>query len=717
MRRLLRNALSPGDAGHAPDVAGRLTFNTLARDETKSRLASFATVHPPSPQRPLVRRAYVAGCVALFALFALQLALHAARVSVTTDESFHLLAGYRYWQCGDFGINPEHPPLLKLVAALPLRLAGAPAPQGPCGAALMQKFEGFKAGNEYVERGGGGGFLFPARLAAAGFSLLLALLVFCAAREMFGDAEALVALALLAFEPNLVAHGSLVTTDMALAATMFASVFALYRYVGRPGTSRLLVAGLAIGLMLASKHSAVYALPVLLLLVCASAALARWKRGAEAGVFERELPRAVAALALMLVVGLVVLWASYGFRRSALPAAAGAHMSAVDAVRAGPHPEVEHTASGVLLKLFEWSRVFPASYTIGLADVISTSERPTYILGREYLRGQWFYFPVAFAIKSSLALLLLLPLALLSRRLYRARPRETLFLLAPALAFMAVAMTWRINIGVRHVLPVYPFLLVLAAAAACALARRHRAALAALLVLLCYHGAVAAQTAPDYIAFGNALWGGTEKTHKVLHDSNVEWEQNLLIVEDYLKRNGVKDCWAPTFRGAEHVLRRSNCRLIFAPGVQIPEAEIEPVPEVVEGTFVLSTSLLPPVGGDEYAQFAHIQPEAMLGGSMLVFRGRFNIRVAAALNEAARASQLGQQKRVDESLAAARASVLLAPDDPRTRTALGIALVRAGFRVEAARELDAALRLAQADPVTHFLLIQSIRNVRMKHIP
>ena len=259
---------------------------------------------------------------------------------------------------------------------------------------------------------------------------------------------------------------------MALTATMFAAVYALYRYRGRPSPARLLLAGLAVRLMLASKHSAVYVLPILLLLVCAEAVLARLNRGAAAGVFERELPRGIAALALMFVVGLAVLWATYGFRHSALPAAAGAHMSAVESVRAGPHPEVERTASGMLLKLFEWSDLFPASYNIGLADVISTSERPTYVLGREYLKGQWFYFPVAFSVKSSLALLLLLLLGLFARSLYRGRTREVLFLLLPAVAFMAVAMTWRINIGVRHVLPVYPFLIVLAAAGACALASR-----------------------------------------------------------------------------------------------------------------------------------------------------------------------------------------------------------------------------------------------------
>ena len=190
MRELSRNKLPDGGAG----AAGRPFFNTFpGRDVATARPTGWKPFVPST--RPQLRRAYIAACVALLGLYALQLGLHAARTSATTDESFHILAGYRYWQCGDFGINPEHPPLLKLVAALPLSLGGVVAPQGPCGAKLTQKHDGFKAGLEFMAQNGGESFLVPARLAAAGFSLLLAALVFFAAREMFGNAEALVALA------------------------------------------------------------------------------------------------------------------------------------------------------------------------------------------------------------------------------------------------------------------------------------------------------------------------------------------------------------------------------------------------------------------------------------------------------------------------------------------------------------------------------------------
>ncbi|HEX6184607.1 MAG TPA: glycosyltransferase family 39 protein [Pyrinomonadaceae bacterium] len=715
MRQLLRHKLPDG----GPGAAVRPIFDIFpGREAVTARVAGWKP-SAPSP-RTRLRQAYVAACVALLGLFALQIGLHATRMSATTDESFHLYAGYRYWQCGDFGVNPEHPPLLKLVAALPLRLGGVVEPQGPCGAKLTQKLDGFKEGIEFTGQNGGDGFLVPARLAAAGFSLLLAALVFFAAREMFGNAEALVALALLAFEPNLIAHGSLITTDMALTATMFASVYALYRYRSRPGRARLLLAGLAVGLMLASKHSAVYVLPILVLLVCAEAVLARLKRGAGAGVFERELPRGLAALALTFVLGLVMLWAAYGFRHSALPAEAGAHLSAVEYLQQGPRPETAKSVSGVVLGLIDRIHVLPASYTIGLADVIAGGDRITFLLGKRYPSGQWFYFPVAFSIKSSLALLLLLllfPVGLLARRLYRERPRELLFMLAPALAFMALATTWRINIGVRHALPVYPFLVVLAAAGACALARRHRVALGALVVLLCYHGAVAAQTSPNYLAFSNALWGGTENTYRVLHDSNVEWEQNLLLLDEYMKREGVTDCLVSNFGGAELVRRQRTCRVVYGVNGTIPEREVKTVPEVYEGAIVISTSALPPLGGPEYAQFVDMRPDALIGGSLLVFRGRFDIRVAAALNRAARAAQLSQQKRLDEAIATAREAVAMAPEDPRTHVVLGATLARAVEQAEAGRELDIALRLAQADTDAYPTVLQAIRNVRVQYMP
>ncbi len=144
--------------------------------------------------------------VLLFAVFAFQLVYHAVRTSPTVDEPFHILAGHRHWQCGDFGINPEHPPLLKLLATAPLNFRGLSEPPWECGSKFTSKFEGFSYGSTFVVENGVDNTVISTRLAASLMSMLLALLVFLAAWEMFGRWEALTALALVAFEPNLIAH-------------------------------------------------------------------------------------------------------------------------------------------------------------------------------------------------------------------------------------------------------------------------------------------------------------------------------------------------------------------------------------------------------------------------------------------------------------------------------------------------------------------------------
>src|SRR5687767_5964922 len=92
---------------------------------------------------------YVAAAVSLFGLFAFQLWFHAVRTSVTMDEPVHILAGYRHWQCGDFGINPEHPPLLKLLAAAPLHSRNLVGPPWECGSKATSKFDSYSYGNSF----------------------------------------------------------------------------------------------------------------------------------------------------------------------------------------------------------------------------------------------------------------------------------------------------------------------------------------------------------------------------------------------------------------------------------------------------------------------------------------------------------------------------------------------------------------------------------------
>jgi len=175
----------------------------------------------------------------------MQLALSVHRNSFTWDEDDHIYSGYMSWKSGDFGLNPEHPPLVKLIAALPLLHLPVKMP------ALQNrsfKLEGFLGGKEFFFSNDADGMLFRARLAVSFFAVLLAVLVFLAAKEMFGTWAGFIALALLAFDPNFLAHGAVVGTDTGLACFPFASIYAFYRYVKAPSAGRLVVAALATGL-------------------------------------------------------------------------------------------------------------------------------------------------------------------------------------------------------------------------------------------------------------------------------------------------------------------------------------------------------------------------------------------------------------------------------------------------------------------------------------
>ena len=192
---------------------------------------------------------------ALLAIFAAQL-IHVARSdSMSWDEGHHLYDGYTIWKQGDYRLNAEVPPLVKLTAALPLlgmRL-NVPARGG-----RSQGQEAFLGGRAFVFQNGADRVLFPARMACMGFTLALALLLYVTAHEMFGVVAALVALALFVFDPNFLAHGTLVTTDAGSALFFLAAVFAFYRYCKSPTWLRLFLAGLATGLAFVAKFSGVF---------------------------------------------------------------------------------------------------------------------------------------------------------------------------------------------------------------------------------------------------------------------------------------------------------------------------------------------------------------------------------------------------------------------------------------------------------------------------
>src|SRR6266403_2358602 len=201
------------------------------------------------------RRFVHIAAIALLFFYACELYSHASRTSVTIDEQVHILAGYRYWECGDFAINPEHPPLLKLIAAWPLHFRQLWTPPPACGSVVTSKLKSFTDGPIFLIQNGTDKIVMPARVATAICSLALACVVYLAGIELFGFAAGLIALLLTVIEPNLIAHGSLVTTDMAVTVAFLASVYTLFRWNQANTWPRFVCLALALGALLCAKHS------------------------------------------------------------------------------------------------------------------------------------------------------------------------------------------------------------------------------------------------------------------------------------------------------------------------------------------------------------------------------------------------------------------------------------------------------------------------------
>ena len=626
----------------------------------------------------------------LFILFFAQLWFHAVRTSATVDEPNHILAGHRHW-CGDFGINPEHPPLLKLLATAPLNFRELSEPPWDCGSKLTSKFDAFSYGSTFLVENDVDSVVITTRLAASVMSMLLALLVFLAAWEMFGRWEALTALAILAFEPSLIAHGSIITTDMAISATAFGAVYALYRYCKEQTGLRLLVAGLALGLMLGAKHSAVIFAGIMFVLVIADALFFR-KMETPTG---KRVIRRIGAFVGIFLIGFTILWSFYGFRYRAVHNEAVPTISVADHIKQEGRPESIESVPARATVAISHTGIFPESYVLGMADVIAWGSRNTVLFGHNYPTGKWFFFPVTFAVKTNIALLFLLPLGLVFLYFARDKWREGMFLLVPPVVFFIFASSSNFTNSVRHILVIYGFLTVLAAAGAVWLCGKLRVFRYVLVVLLVVNSAAAIRSAPNYLAFANDLWGGYENQHKIFA---ADTGQSMKLVSEYIARENIQDCWLTDIVHPEMIRFVQPCRPMPS-GLRplLSRNAIDPVPPVIEGTVFVGHREFPPYSGDEYLPIAQSEPIDLIGGITYVYRGRFEIPLAAAISRVHRSNHFLRVNDIEQAISEAHQAIELAPNDPRPHLSLGLALVRNGQKEEARRELEKTAELAGAD--------------------
>jgi tetratricopeptide (TPR) repeat protein len=245
--------------------------------------------------------------------------------------------------------------------------------------------------------------------------------------------------------------------------------------------------------------------------------------------------------------------------------------------------------------------------------------------------------------------------------------REILFLTVPPLFYLAIAMGSGMNIGIRHILPMYLFFAVLIGGATSKLIQANRKWAYAVAVLLLFQAISVSRTFPAYVAYANELWGGPSNVHTLLSDSNADWAQQLKSVKTYLDGRNIKDCWFIYF--AEGVI---DTRYYGLPCKQLPTADSlwvrEPLmaPPVVEGTVLISAGdhsgfEFGPGKLNPYEEFKSLKPKDIIDYGVLVYEGRFEIPLAASIGHEQQAQFLREEKRLPEALAEAQKAVEFAP--------------------------------------------------------
>ena len=424
--------------------------------------------------------------------------------SETYDEAVHLTAGYSYLARRDFRLEPQNPPLIKEFLALPLfwgyRLPFSPDPQQ------------WRDGAAYHI---GQDFLYQSTLPAPqmfavsrAFNLLLGTALVAVtgwwACRLWGRRAAILAMTLACFEPNLVAHSSLVTTDTGATLLMFLSVYLAWEYLRAPRWWLLGATGVCTGMALVAKYSAMILLPLMALIIVLSF------------VIQRNAPL--------------------------LPALQGS--------RSQPRCRLLEAGAAFFLIAFFASLAIPAAYCFqGFEPWVSGFVRfmtlaregqPSFFLGEHSYQGWWSYYPVAFLLKTPVGSLVLIAASMVFCR--AGSPlgrREAVFLLMPVAMVIAVVTQAKVNIGLRHVLAVYPFLLVLASRVATIRFRRRWLGHCVVGVPVILTAVSSLRIAPHQLAYFNEIAGGPEQGYRYLGDSNLDWGQDLGGVKAYMERENL----------------------------------------------------------------------------------------------------------------------------------------------------------------------------------
>ncbi len=565
---------------------------------------------------------------------------HATHASITFDEGPHLAIGYATLRTGDFRLQPVHihPPLANVLAALPLLLqSDLPDPRAIDGWEIAS----LSAITDAVVWQ----YPHPGRIATAGrvpmllLSVLLGALIYRWAQDLGGRRAGLLALLLFTFDPNCIAHGSLITTDM---PAVFFIVVTLYltscelrvanselritnhesRIVVRPSVTRLVAIGVLMGLAQLAKVSALMLVPVvggLLLiqgLVNYELRITNHESRITNHVLRFYVLRFTFRIFVVFGIAALVVWAGYGFEIGVAPGFPF------------PLPAATH------IRIFQSLR---EHYELG---------HPTFLMGQVSSHGWWWYFPAAFALKTPLPVLILAVWVILQCGLQvtgfksqvLAGVQRVLPLVLFPLLYAASSLFSSVNIGYRHLLPLLPFLYVgignrgLVIGKSISRITNHESRITNYELRITFYAlhftfyalfvwlvVGTAALAPHFLTFFNELAGGSENGYRALVDSNLDWGQNLWDLRRWMAENGANHVYYAHYSPARPEVYGINADFLPPDPRAVDFAPWRPAPGLYAiGATVLQGPYAPEI--NTYAWFREREPLARLGHALFIYK-------------------------------------------------------------------------------------------------
>ena len=524
--------------------------------------------------------------IVLLIILAAQLLLSSSRNSATYDEQYHIAIGLYYLYRGDPALIPPHPPLVAVLATLPLANRNLVVPSRDSSSSAVSNLA-FSDQVLWRLNPNGPSIVARARLPIIGLTLLLAITVYAWARELFGPISGLMALILLTFDPNILAHGSLATNDIGVTCFATLGLYAFWRWMTRPTPARAVIAGLILGLAQVSKFSAVYLIPVVMIILVTDRL---WKSSTAASRLSARTT--LTYLTMIAVAAYCAIWAVYGFKLGTL--------------KGFPFPAREYLTA------------------LQAGTTLVAGGKPSFLLGAYSPTGWWYYFPVAFAVKTPLPTLILIGASIIFAY-RRGTWRLTLPLLISVVIYFALSIASPFHIGYRHLLPILPCLFIFTSQLALIDWKRSRQGIAAVAAMLVWLTVSSVLIFPHYLAYFNEIAGGPRNGYKILVDSNLDWGQDLIGLRKYMTELNI-----PSVKLSYHGTADPTAYgVVYEPLPSYPYNQWtgDTVPDILvnppSGVYAISANNLQGLrfrNHDLYATFRKRKPDAVVGHSIFIYR-------------------------------------------------------------------------------------------------